>query len=95
MAEICAQGSMGQVRCQRSAARLGPAAALLDPHLTMCGGSRSDTSDTVSVARMLPPIDAKITANSSCVKLCDRPCAGRSVSLLHAHRDDEWPCTSR
>ncbi len=74
------------MRCQRVATCLGLAAALLEPHLTMCGGSKSDTSDTVSVARMLPPIYAKITAISSCVKLCDRPCAGRNVCLPHMHR---------
>ena len=43
--------------------------------LTWWGGSRSDTSDTVSVERMDPPIDAKITAISSCTKFWDLPCA--------------------
>lgn len=49
-------------------------------HLTWWGGSRSDTSDTVSVARMEPPMDAKMTAIRICVKLCDRPYA--AVPLL-------------
>lgn len=54
-------------------------------HLTWWGGSRSDTSETVRVARMDPPMEAKITASSSCVKLCDAPCAGaRPVNTLYA-----------